>query len=82
MSRPIPIEAKVTDTNGRFRGAMIVAIEFFDGQPATVHHDGRVYHATGKFGIHHATASATREMADEHDARIWITLDGTRIWED
>lgn len=82
MIRLERIESMVTDTNGRSRGAMNVVIEFFDGEPATVHHDGRTYHPTGKHGVHQGTGLATREMADVHDARIWITLDGARIWED
>ena len=36
----------------------------------------------GKEGNHIATGRATRAMATEEDARLWITLDGTVVWED
>lgn len=45
-------------------------------------HDGRNYWFTGKSGTHRASGVATREMATADDARLWITLGGTAIWED
>jgi hypothetical protein len=43
---------------------------------------GRTYWFTGKSGAHRASGVATREMATADDARLWITLGGTAIWED
>jgi hypothetical protein len=82
MTTPQTIEALVTDTNGRVRGRMAIAVEFHQGVPCEVIHDGQTYLATGKDGTHLATGRQTREMATENDARLWITLDGTYVWED
>ena len=43
---------------------------------------GQAYWFTGKSGTHRASGVATREMATADDARLWITLGGTAIWED
>lgn len=82
MTTTQTIEALVTDTNNRVRGRMAIAVEFHQGVPCEVIHDGQTYVATGKDGTHRATGSQTREMATTEDARLWITLDGTRVWED
>ena len=51
-------------------------------QTLRVQHDGQAYWFTGKSGTHRASGVATREMATADDARLWITLGGTAIWED
>lgn len=76
------IETIVTDTNGRLRGVMDIQVEFHKGAPCEVIHAGQSYHATGKEGAHMATGRLTLEMATDDDARLWITLDGTHVWED
>ena len=82
MTTTQTIEALVTDTNGRLRGRMAIAVEFHQGLPCEVIHDGQTYVATGKDGTHTTTGSQTREMATTEDARLWITLDGRHVWED
>ena len=76
------IQTIVTDTNGRLRGVLDIEVEFHKGQPCKVAHCGQVYRATGKEGAQMSTGRQTREMATESDARLWITLDGTHVWED
>ncbi len=82
MTTTQTIEALVTDTNGRLRGSMAIAVECHQGVPCEVIHDGQTYVATGKDGTHLATGQQTREMATAEDARLWITLDGSHVWED
>jgi hypothetical protein len=82
MSTAHTITAFVTDTNGRLRGEMDIQVEFHRGLPWEVIHAGRTYLATGKVGTHMATGRPTQELATEGDARLWITLDGTQVWED
>ena len=76
------VKAIVTDTNHRARGTMGIGAEFLHGSPIHVVHDGAAYFRTGKTGTHIATGMATIEMATEGDARLWITRDGTKVWED
>ena len=76
------LAAQVTDTNGRAAGSFLVTIDFDRNGPSTVMHRGECYVFTGKAGTHTATGVATREMATDSDARLWITLDGSAIWED
>ena len=45
-------------------------------------HRGECFVFTGKAGTHIATGTATREMATDSDARLWVALDGSTIWED
>lgn len=82
MTTKQDIETIVTDTNGRLRGVMGIQVEFHRGVPCEVIHAGQTYLATGKEGAHMATGRLTREMATDDDARLWITLDGTHVWED
>lgn len=76
------LAAQVTDTNGRAAGSFLVAIDFDRNGPSTVMHRGECYVFTGKAGTHIATGTATREMATDSDARLWVALDGSTIWED
>ena len=76
------IHANVTDTNHRPRGMMDVRVEFHQGNPAEVAHDGKTYIYTGKSGSNLRTGLPVREMATEEDARLWITLDGRIVLED
>ena len=76
------ITAQVTDTNHRPKGAMPVQVEFDAEGPVRAQHAGQVYRYTGKAGHNLATGVAVREMATIDDARLWITLDGTQVWED
>ena len=82
MSTHQTLRVQVTDTNQRPRGVMTIAAEFDDVGPCRVRHDGRTYGFTGKAGTHRASGVATREMATFDDARLWIALDGSAIWED
>jgi hypothetical protein len=81
MTRNI-LTTLVTDTNNRPRGAMPVQVEFDAAGPVRVQHAGQAYRFTGKVGHNRATRLAVREMATVDDARLWITFDGTQIWED
>lgn len=82
MTTKPTIQTVVTDTNGRLRGVMDLEVEFNQDAPCQIRHEGQTYRATGKEGVHTATGRPTREMATESDARLWITRDGTRVWED
>ena len=76
------LNANVTDTNHKPRGAMTIEIEFLAGRPCEVRHDGLTYRTTGKDGHHIASGIATIEMATDDDTRLWISHDGSQIWED
>lgn len=76
------LRVQVIDTNQRQRGVMTIKAQFDSLGPYLVQHDGSTYSFTGKSGTHRASGVATREMATDSDARLWITLGGTAIWED
>lgn len=76
------LRAQVTDTNNRPRGVKTIEVEFDHVGPYRVTHNDSAYWFTGKSGTHRASGVATREMATADDARLWITLGGTAIWED
>lgn len=82
MSTITSLRAQVTDANHRPRGMMNIEFEGDANGPFRVIHDGRTYWYTGKSGTHLASGVATREMATADDARLWITLGGTAVWED
>lgn len=82
MSTTQTIPAQVTDTNHRPRGVMTIEVDFHQDGPGTVSHDGQTYGFTGKSGTNRKTGKPVREMATQNDARLWITLDGTEVWED
>ncbi len=72
----------VTDCNDRRVGKCKIRVEFAEGTPLVVHHARRKYVFGGKRGTNRRTGLAVVSMATREDARIWITLDGTRIYED
>lgn len=76
------INAQITDTNHRARGVMPIRVDFDKTGPSLVAHDGKTYCFTNKAGTNLKTGLNVREMATEDDARLWITLDGTQVWED
>lgn len=77
------INAQVTDANKIDRGLMsIVLVSAQHGKPLLVEHDGRGYAGTGRTGTNIATGLPVHEMATEFDRRIWITADGSRVFED
>ena len=76
------INAQVTDTNHRARGVMRIQVDFDKTGPSLVEHQGQTYGFTNKAGTNRKTGLAVREMATSDDARLWITLDGTQVWED
>jgi hypothetical protein len=76
------IQAQVTDTNHRTRGQMPIKVDFDPVGPTLVQHDGQTYCFTQKSGTTRETGMDVREMATPDDARIWVTLDGTHVWED
>ena len=76
------LRVQVTDTNQRPRGVMTIEAQSDSLGPYLVQHDGRTYSFTGKSGTYRASGVATREMATSSDARLWITLGGSAIWED
>ena len=82
MNSKQTIEAKVIDTNHHLRGWMDIQVEFHQGKPVEVVHDGKTYTFTGKDGVWMSTGRETREMATPDDARLWITLDGRTVLED
>ena len=82
MSTQQSLRVQVTDTNQRPRGVMTIEADFDHVGPYRLQHDGHTYWFTGKSGTHRASGVATREMATADDARLWITLGGTAIWED
>ena len=61
---------------------MDIQVEFHQGKPIEVVHDGKTYTFTGKDGVWMSTGRETREMATPEDARLWITLDGRIVLED
>jgi len=74
--------AQVTDTNGYARGELAIRAAFDGAGPMVVEHDDRVYIYTGKAGTNLSTGIAVRELATSADSRLWISLDGSLIWED
>ena len=76
------INAQVTDTNHRTRGEMQIKVTFDQVGPLIVEHDGKTYSYTQKAGTNLKTGLAVREMATYNDARLRITLDGAKVWED
>jgi len=76
------ITAQVTDTNHRARGEMQINVDFDQAGPTLVEHDGQTFSFTQKAGTNLKTGLAVREMATFDDARLWITLDGRKVWED
>ena len=82
MNSKQTIEAKGIDTNHHLRGWMDIQVEFHQGKPVEVVHDGKTYTFTGKDGVWMSTGRETREMATLEDARLWITLDGRIVLED
>mgnify|MGYP001375989111 FL=1 len=82
MNSKQTIEAKVIDTNHHLRGWMDIQVEFHQGKPVEVIHDGKTYNFTGKDGVWMSTGRETREMATMEGARHWITLDGRIVLED
>ena len=76
------INAQVTDTNHRARGSMTIQVDFDKTGPSLVEHDGQTYCYTQKAGTNRKTGLEVREIATAEDARLWITLDGTQVWED
>lgn len=76
------IKTEVTDTNHRARGSMSIQVDFDKEGPSLLKHDGKTYCYTHKSGTNLKTGLPVREMASFDDARLWITLDGTQVWED
>lgn len=76
------ITTNVTDTNNRPAGSTTIIVDFGSNGPDVVIHNRAAFVFTGKTGNHVATGVATREMATDSDASLWITLDGSAIWED
>lgn len=76
------ITAQITDTNHRARGEMSIRVNFDSSGPSLLVHDGKTYCYTHKAGTNLKTGLPVREMASFDDARLWITMDGTQIWED
>ena len=76
------INAQVTDTNHRPRGEMRIQVDFDKTGPSLVEHDRQTNCYTHKAGTNRKTGLEVREMATIEDARLWITLDGTQVWED
>lgn len=82
MSSHQTLRAQVTDTNQRPCGVMFIEVDFDHAGPCRVQHKGNTYCFTGKSATHSASGVAIREMATADDARLWITLDATAVWED
>ena len=82
MSTHPTLRVQFPDTNQRPRGVMTIEVDFYHAGRYRVQHYGQAYWFTGKSGTHRASGVATREMATADDARLWITLGGTAIWED
>ena len=76
------ITAQVTDSNHRARGEMQINVDFDQTGPSLVEHDGHAFCFTQKAGTNLKTGLAVREMDTFDDARLWITLDGRKVWED
>lgn len=74
--------AQVTDANWRTCGAMAIRLVLDREGPVVVEHNDCVYTYKGKSGANLSTGKAVRELVTAMDARLWITLDGTLIWED
>lgn len=76
------LSAQVTNTNHRPRGQMQINVDFDQTGPTLVEHSGQTFCYTFKAGTNLKTGLAVREMATAADARLWITLDASQIWED
>lgn len=74
--------AQVTDANERSRGPMAIRLAFDAIGPVLVEHNDCVYTYKGKSGTNLASGKAVRELVTAIDARLWISLEGSHIWED
>lgn len=81
MSTHQTLRVEVTDSNQQPRGTLPIRVEFREGKPVRILHDGRDYFFR-RNGTHIATGRATAELATVDDARIWATHDAQHIWED
>ncbi|CAB3758663.1 hypothetical protein [Paraburkholderia humisilvae] len=71
------VTIRITDTNGRDKGAMPVGIERrADGTVWVVHHAGEQYVASGKAGTNVRTGKPVTEYQARGDAlRLWLADD-------
>ena len=79
--------ATVTDTNHKPRGVMAISMVRDSSGPVLVTHAGSSYGFTGKAGTNFRTGCAVREMSTQEiepgtDSRLWVSMDGSKIWED
>jgi len=76
------MKATVTDTNHKPQGTKNVKGEFVNGKPSKVEHKGATYYSEFREGQNIATGRTVHLMVAEGDERLWITTDGSMIWED
>lgn len=71
------VTIRITDANGRDKGAMPVGIERrSDGTVYAVHHAGEHYVASGKVGTNRRTGKPVIEYQARGDAmRLWLADD-------
>ena len=81
MNNRQTLSSIVTRRNGDLRGPMPVQIDFRNGTPCKARHDGLLYVATGNQRIHRVNRRPMLEMVAGDHTRLWISLDGTRVWE-
>ncbi|MBN3756089.1 hypothetical protein G3N95_24325 [Paraburkholderia sp. Tr-20389] len=71
------VTIRITDTNGRSKGAIPIGIERrSDGTVYAVHHAGEHYVASGKVGTNVRTGKPVTEYRAQGDAlRFWLADD-------
>jgi len=79
----VSVLADVTDTNHRPRGKMSIMVDFHQGEPVSIEHEGVTYCFSGKTGQNRDTGEEVRELKTEPDARrLWVNKDCSKLWED
>ncbi len=74
--------ARRTDANQRLRGRCLITVEWRRYTIAAVTHMDRRYLPTGKTAMRPTGESVIEMMARDYFLeRLWITTDGTALWE-
>ena len=76
------VNAKLINSNNAKMGKVAVNVYFEADGPLFVEYMDETYLFTGKSGTDSDTGVAAREMANDAGSRLWIALDGRKIWED
>ena len=82
METTSTVLATVTRDDGRTCRPRPLRVTFERGVPVALDYRGATFTATGRRAAHHRTGALVVELATPADARVWVTLDGTRVDED